>query len=308
MIFRIKRRKIRWGATSQKARNSIIRMSVMSLIVIILSFFIALPFGSPPYPNEYFPYWFIVGLSLFALSMTIFSLVLDVASIWIALKKIEFNDTISAYIGDVSIESRDHIFMKSLHSLARLRVARLLTFNVCIRVALLIFFYGFFVWGVIVFQDITILYKEPIAGFPLILSLPIAIFYLFEPVWRVKTIVAIGVRFSTKSKGYISRVIISIFGLICLWISQIMVLGLIYGFTGLFIMMSVVIINTVYNDGTFPDWSSTILVFILICFFPIGIREFYRIMTVLLLKKTSKSYQSGAFGDNYILPRRRPQE
>lgn len=211
---------------------------------------------------------------VFIATMTFFSFLLDFSSMVVTFNSINSEKTLGRWDLLVLATEKDHI-SRSKHAFTRLRIARVLAFNLSIRIAVLLFpVLMVTVWGYLnpldfggTFTSLTNYVQDfPLESFAIVMfCIPAVLFYLYEPVWRVRAITAMGVALSARFQQFSLLVPLAFVTLVGLWILQAIVLWFVsLGFLWLTSTINIVLFggypDPLINNSTTVNiiiWTST---------------------------------------------------
>lgn len=295
-LYQMERRKLKWASTHQKATRSLqlIFFAPMLILFIIWIGFIYRDVLAAS-PNNSFIYYERYSVNylwvVFAITVTILSFLLDFASMVVTFGSMG-NEKVFGRWDLLVLAAEKEPIARSKHAFARLRIARVLTFNLSIRVAVLLLFLftvttdGYYMeYGTTLENIWRYLLDEPL-GFLAIVTIAsfIFAFYLLEPIWRVNAITAMGVALSARVRRIALLVPLAFVALALMWILQGIILAVItYGVTWI-----PTLIQGFYYDATgeyMNDWFWFVSYFILCSLYLIAAYLFYRTLKHLAYKR-----------------------
>lgn len=298
-LFDLERRKLKWASTRAKAKKSLLWIAIPPIIALIVLWFVFIYRDSLEY--YYYGEWVLIYMYvIFIGSMTLLSGLLDFASMVVTFSSMRDEQVFNRLDLLALATEKEHI-TRSKHAFAKLRIARFLVFNLAVRVAVLlmlglaIIFGGYFLgyWDTLLEPWHEFVYN--IREYPLgamafgIGGTLVFAFYLFEPIWRVNAITAMGIALSARIKSIALLAPMAFFVLGLMWTLQALVLA---GF-GVAMIWTMQRFNDWYYNWqrmNYPDyprpdfvndlqsWFFSAGLFLALLLFIFVINRFYRIL------------------------------
>src|SRR5690606_15568573 len=134
-LYQLERRKLKWASMPEKAKRSRRWIFVPPLVAGIVLWFVFLFRDS--WGWGYFDSTFNYMSIIFVATMTLLSGILDFAAMVVTFSSMRDEQVLKRWDLLVLAADKEQI-VRSKHSFARLRIARVLTFNLSVRVAVLL--------------------------------------------------------------------------------------------------------------------------------------------------------------------------
>ncbi|MGB7337756.1 MAG: hypothetical protein WBC91_02605 [Phototrophicaceae bacterium] len=287
-LYQLERRQLKWARTPEKARLWLRSISIVTIAILVLIWFVVIWNDPSNYDEWHFIYMYIIGIA----SLTVLSGILDFAAMVVTFSSLRNEKVLNRWDLLVLAADKQQI-THSKHAFARLRIGRVLAFNLAVRIAVLIMLLltvtiaGYYSeWGGLRIEDVIWeIQNNPLEFLiaSILISL-VSIFYLVEPIWRVKAVTAMGVALSGRITSISLLATAAFFTLSLMWILQAIILSIIT-YSLVWIGDSMWDFYYEFNNSDIAEWFGWLSVMIIPIIYLLVAYGFYRLLQWFAYKR-----------------------